>query len=146
MAGTLSGVQARISLLNPKAIFIPCTSHPLNLCGVHSFATNSTCVSFFGTVEAIYNFFSASTRRWEILMKSTTLTVKRLCETRWSAHYNAIHALFKNYLAVINTLEDMIDSGTENIDTRSGAHSLLGAIRNFGFFHIYPCGPLCLKK
>ncbi|XP_012939138.1 52 kDa repressor of the inhibitor of the protein kinase-like [Aplysia californica] len=34
MAGCLSGVQARIKEMNPKASFVPCSAHSLNLVGV----------------------------------------------------------------------------------------------------------------
>ncbi|XP_044765379.1 uncharacterized protein LOC123321713 [Coccinella septempunctata] len=48
IAGVHSGVQARIREINPKALLVPCANHSLNLCGVHSFATVSSCVTFFG--------------------------------------------------------------------------------------------------
>lgn len=35
------GVQAKIKERNPKALFMPCVNHSLNLCGVHSFGSVS---------------------------------------------------------------------------------------------------------
>ncbi|GBP74358.1 Zinc finger MYM-type protein 1 [Eumeta japonica] len=39
MAGVHGGVQAIIKEHNPKALFMPCANHSLNLCGVHSFGS-----------------------------------------------------------------------------------------------------------
>ncbi|GBP68314.1 Zinc finger MYM-type protein 1 [Eumeta japonica] len=65
MAEVHGGVQAIIKEHNPKALFMPCANHSLNLCGVHSFGSVSSSVTFFGTVERVYTFFSSSTHRWE---------------------------------------------------------------------------------
>ena len=71
MAGIHGGVQAIIKGKNKKAIFNGCVDHLLNLCGQHSFAQNVSCVNFFGTLQAMYSFFAASTHRWEVLMEHT---------------------------------------------------------------------------
>ncbi|XP_044151348.1 uncharacterized protein LOC122939347 [Bufo gargarizans] len=54
MAGIHGGVQAKIKEINPKAFFMPCANHSLNLCGVHSFGSVVSCVTFFGTLERVY--------------------------------------------------------------------------------------------
>ena len=42
---------------------VPCAAHTLNLVGVHAASVSAMMVTFFGrpTVQAIFNFFSAST-------------------------------------------------------------------------------------
>ncbi|GBM49185.1 hypothetical protein AVEN_103800-1 [Araneus ventricosus] len=95
MVGVHSRVQARICQLNPKALFVACTNHSLNLCGVHSFATVPLCVNFLRTLESLHMFFSGSTHRWTILPTNVEVTLKRLSETRWSAQYEAVKPEFK---------------------------------------------------
>ena len=51
------GVQRRIIEINPKAAFMPFNNHSLNLAGVHAAASAVNAVTFFGTVERLYNFF-----------------------------------------------------------------------------------------
>ncbi|CAH2276007.1 Zinc finger MYM-type 1 [Pelobates cultripes] len=58
MAGIHGGVQAKIKEINPKALFMPCANHSLNLCGDHSFGSVASCVTFFGTLESVFLFFS----------------------------------------------------------------------------------------
>ncbi|GBP49806.1 52 kDa repressor of the inhibitor of the protein kinase [Eumeta japonica] len=135
MAGVHGGVQAIIKEHNPKTLFMPCANHLLNLCGVHCFGSVSSSVTFFGTVERVYTFFSSSTHRWGILMKSVGVSVKRLVETRWSAHHDAVKSLKNNFEKLVSTLEDMCDlSSRENADTREAASTLLPALCDFSFY------------
>ena len=84
MAGIHGGVQAILKEKNKKAVFNGCVDHSLNLCGQHSFAENSLCVTFFGPLERMFAFFAASTHRWDVLIAHTEVSVKRLSTTRWS--------------------------------------------------------------
>ncbi|GBP83910.1 hypothetical protein EVAR_56516_1 [Eumeta japonica] len=71
MSGIHNGVQARIKALNPKALFVTCTNHSLNLAGVHAASESVDSVTFFGTLEKLFAFFSASTVRWNALVAVT---------------------------------------------------------------------------
>ena len=92
MAGIRSGVQSKIKQVNSKAIFIPCANHSLNLAGVHAVASLKHSATFFAIVERVYFFFSASTQRWEVLLKHVPIVVKKVIDTQWSAHYKAVKA------------------------------------------------------
>ena len=65
MAGRISGVQKHILDMNPKAVFVPCNNHSLNLAGVHAVGVGTQSVTLFGTVENVYTFFLSSTHRWD---------------------------------------------------------------------------------
>ncbi len=102
---------------------ISTTCQPLlNLCGVHS----------FGTVERLYCFFALSTHRWEVLKENMNVRVKKLSETRWSAHYDAVELLKKQFDKLLASLETLTDQ-RENVDTRGTAESLLKALCDFSF-------------
>ncbi|CAH2310718.1 zinc finger MYM-type 1-like [Pelobates cultripes] len=132
MAGIHGGVQAKIKEINPKALFMPCANHSLNLCGVHSFGSVVSCVTFFGTLERVYSFFSVSTHRWELLMENVGVTVKRLSQTRWSAHCDAVKPVRANFEKLTSALEKLCNP-KENVDTRGSAQMLLSAICDFSF-------------
>ena len=76
MAGIPSGVQCRIKQVNSKTIFISCANHSLNLAGVHAVASPEHSATFFAVVERVYSFFSASTQRWQVLLKHVLIVVK----------------------------------------------------------------------
>ena len=132
MAGIHSGVQRRIKEINSKALFIPCGNHSLNLAGVHAVGSSELSETFFAVVERVYSFFSASTHRWEVLLKHVPNVVKRVIDTRWSAHYEAVKALHQGFHAVESALYELCDH-KENIDTRGQARGILDAIQRFSF-------------
>jgi len=85
MAGKYKGVQARILARNEFAYFVPCTAHSLNLVGVHAASVTSKMMSFFGTVQNLFVFFSSSTERWDILTANLkNFSLKKQSNTRWS--------------------------------------------------------------
>ena len=132
MAGIRSGVQCRIKQVNSKAIFIPCANHSRNLADVHAVASAEHSATFFAVVERIYSFFSASTQRWEVLLKHVPIVVKRVIDTRWSAHYETVKVLQHYFPDVVSGLNELCDQN-ENIDTRGQARGILDAIQRFSF-------------
>ena len=110
MSGIHTGVQTRLKGLNPKAIFVPCNNHSLNLAGLHAAACTTNAVTFFGTLEKLYAFLSKSTHRWEMLEKHAQITVKRICETRWSARFQAVAPVRCEFASYIEALEELRDT------------------------------------
>ena len=132
MAGVRTGAQCRIKDINSKAFFISCGNYSLNLAGVHAVGSSEVSETFFAVVEKIYSFFSAFTHRWEVLLKHVPNVVKRVTDTRWSAHYEAVKALQRYFIDVVGALNKLCDQN-ENIDTRGQARGILDAIQRFSF-------------
>ncbi|CAG9796067.1 unnamed protein product [Diatraea saccharalis] len=83
--------------MNPRVFYVPCAAHSLDLV-VNNAAKNSLEVTnFFGIVQEIYGFFSASISRWdEIMKRMPTLTLKLLSNTRWESRFDALKTLCFN--------------------------------------------------
>ena len=67
----------------------------------------SEAVSFFSIVGELYNFFSASTYRWDKLNENLAkhqLIIKKQSHTRWSARHDAVRALAKGSASVKEAL------------------------------------------
>ncbi|XP_065654969.1 uncharacterized protein LOC136081569 [Hydra vulgaris] len=114
MSGKYNGVQAHIHSLNEFARFVPCAAHTLNLIGVHAAEVSPLMITFFGKVQAIFNFFSSSTLRWEKLMKTLTISLKGNSDTRWSAKKEAIIPLHRQIKEVLQVLESIIHTPKTN--------------------------------
>lgn len=69
MSGCYNGLQAHIKKINRLAPYVPCAAHSLNLVGVRTAESCVGAISFFGFVQELYNFFSASTHRWAIMLE-----------------------------------------------------------------------------
>lgn len=95
MSGIYSGLQARIKSKNNLAIYVPCAPYSLNLIGECAAESCLEATKLFFFIQSIYNFFSASTSRWEILKRRLSVkckTPKTLSNTRWSARAESVHA------------------------------------------------------
>ncbi len=141
MKGKENGVQKKILNLNPRAFFVPCSAHSLNLVVNDAVKSCLEAVNFFGLVQKISIFFSGSTRRWGVLKRHISslseLTVKPLSETRWESRIDALKPLRYNlenvYDALIEIYEDTSQKGYVGVTTRSEAQALANNIAKFPF-------------
>ncbi|CAG9822955.1 unnamed protein product [Phaedon cochleariae] len=129
MSGVYTGVQARIKEVNPLAQYVPCSAHSLNLVGTCAAESCPEAVNYFSLLQELYNFFSASTHRWEILdehlkqnCRSTSL--KNLSKTRWSARADACRSLAISYREIYNALNTIGNDVKEKSMARVEANNL----------------------
>lgn len=141
MRGRHSGVQSRILNLNPRAFFVPCSAHTLNLVVNDSASCCVEGITFFDIIQHLYVFFSSSTQRWALLKKHITgFTLKSLSETRWASRIDALKPLRYHLKEVIAALYDcMNEDGQPNVTTvtaarnKSEATAILQKIEKYKF-------------
>ena len=133
----MSGVQKLISQKNPKAKFVNCDNHSLNLVGVHAASEHVFAISFFGVLDSLYNFFQLNNAMREIEGGSRA-AVKRSSDTRWSARRDAVHVAKAKLDDIAKLLEDMASNTSASIDTRSDASCLLHNMYTFSFLTMLP--------
>lgn len=134
MKGKNIGLQKRILDINPRAFYVPCAAHSLNLILNDAAKSSLEVVNFFSIVQEIYVFFSASTARWQILAKEVpTLTLKPLSNTRWESRVEAIKALRFNLGKVYDALFTIYSDRNKDAESRNMANSLLAKIKSFKF-------------
>jgi len=67
------------------AFYVPCIAHSLNLVGDCSAKECLEAINFFSILQKLYTFFTASTHRWDVLLrnsKKSSKTLKSLSSTR----------------------------------------------------------------
>lgn len=66
-------------------------------------------VKFFDFVQHLYSFFAGSTHLWTILTSSVGkhFVAKHLSDTRWSAHFDAVHALYGGFEKIKPALDSL---------------------------------------
>ena len=140
MSGKKNGVQRKILDINPRAFYMPCNAHTLNLVVNDAAKCCIEAVNFFGIVQSIYVFFAGSTHRWDVLLKhltSRSLTVKPLSETRWEARVAALRILRDElspvYDALVSLAEDTNLKGVTGTKTREEAQAIAGKLLDFKF-------------
>ena len=139
MSGQYTGLQSRLIAENNTALYVHCHAHVLNLILVDTCSKNATARDFFGTVQSLYDFFSASSKRHTVFMKAQVeinmpqpVTLKRLSDTRWSCRVDSLRAIKVSLAALISALEVIIE------EERNGrivceARGLLVNIKKFEF-------------
>lgn len=135
MSGAYTGLQARIRQHNPLAEFVPCAGHSLNLVGSAAAECCTEVVKFFSFIQELYNFFSVSTHRWEVLKehldKNQTPVVKSLSDTRWSARADALKAVVKGYKEIQKSLNVLSEDPIAKPGARLEAQALEKQFQSF---------------
>ena len=93
MKGKNKGIQARLLQKNPRAFFVPCGAHTLNLVVADAAKSSPEAVGYFGYLSKLYTLFSASTHIWDILRKHVKITLKSWSETRWEIRIKGVEAV-----------------------------------------------------
>ena len=110
MSGWANGVQAKIKEVSPKAMYVHCHSHRLNLVLVDSMRYIPELSDLFDIVQALYVFFSNSSARHEIFMKAQeelglpVMELERTVTTRWFYFYRSIIKIRMRYEALLISL------------------------------------------
>ena len=103
-------------------------------------------MTFFGTIERLYSFFSSSTNRWNVFNDFVPNTLKCMVDTRWSARNNAVSIVLKNFDKIVEAL-DFLSDPEKIVDTVCADAGILKlAICNFSFLvNLYFCFTYKLK-
>lgn len=133
MKGCHSGVQKRILDLNPKAFYVPCGCHSLNLMLGDMAKSSTAAVTLFGTLHQIYLLFGASTPRWQILKSHLkTFTLKPISETRWECRVDSVKAVRFQIAAVYDALVEVAETANDP-KARTEATALAKQIKSYPF-------------
>ena len=141
MSGHLSGVQQRLRVIAPHAIYIHCCAHVLNLVLVDSVKANQIASDFFVILESLYVFLSSSKAHAVFLAKQTQFypqrqhfQLQRLSDTRWACRQRSVNAICMTFKAILAALEEI---GNRSDDRKKGveATGLLHQIRSFKFLY-----------
>lgn len=131
MSGKYSGLQTRIRNHSATAFYIPCANHSLNLVGNCAAESSTAAILYFDFVQKLFTFFSASTKRWNMLSK-LPLVLKRISDTRWSARADAVLALKSGYHKIRETLKNISTSPDEKLICRLEASTLANKFDDYG--------------
>lgn len=138
MKGQVAGLRTLIQSKVPRAVYIWCNAHQLNLAIVYACSSCKEAVNFLGIIEALYVYFSARKRHFlfkekqeQLLPGQRSLRFKILSTTRWSSHSSAIDMVLLTYPAILSSLE--ILQNDSDLNTKKTAKGLLKNIKSFKF-------------
>ena len=126
MSGRISGVQARITLDYPKAIYIHCFCHSLNLAIQDSSKGISIIRNALDTIQELSNLIRYSGKRKALLEKIRNdlscdgPTLRPLCATRWTVKAKSFESVLLNYEALLETLQEIMSDSTFEVTAKAG--------------------------
>ena len=125
------GAQAHILQKNELALFSPCGCHSLNLCGVHAAESCPAVITFFGTIQKLFNIFSASPQRWDILQKHVGCSLHSMSQTRWSARVACVRPFAGHASGLRDAINDLfhLNLTPETRSTLNGIKTYLGTFK-----------------
>lgn len=139
MQGEYKGLRSLVQKENPRALYIWCFAHILNLMIVDAVDKNEESRNFFGMLQQLVTFMGARKRTAVYVEQQKQLysrekrlrRLKHLSNTRWTSHDRAIDAISETYEALLNALE--ILSKDSDRETCNSAASFLTALTTFKY-------------
>ncbi|XP_055771271.1 uncharacterized protein LOC129847549 [Salvelinus fontinalis] len=129
MRGTNKGIQAKLLEINPRALFVPCGAHTLNLVVADAVKSSVDATGYFGILHKLYTLFSASTQPWAI---HVDITLKIWTETRWQSKVKSVEPLRYKTAAVREALIEVRDQ-TKDPVIKIEAQSLSEKVGSYCF-------------
>ncbi|XP_063623118.1 52 kDa repressor of the inhibitor of the protein kinase-like [Cydia splendana] len=137
MSGKIQGVQARISSIQPLAVFTHCASHRLNL-ALSTACTVPSIRNAVGVISSVATFFRESAQRIHLLReemqtqlpKEKQNILKKMCETRWVERHEAVLTFLDVLPCLPDILQKMADQGNRSA---TSPFSLLQSIMSSEF-------------
>ncbi|KAF0711677.1 zinc finger MYM-type protein 1-like, partial [Aphis craccivora] len=138
MQGRYSGLRTRIQNENPRALYIWCSAHLLNLVGVDTCDCCTDTKSFFGEIASIVEFLRAR-KRTAVFLKYQELKypnqrkrrLKRFSNTRWTSHDRVLLVIYEKFNALVASLDEIYFGKDFDRDSMSYAKSLKNIITSF---------------
>ena len=116
MKGKHQGVQRRLLDVNPKAFYVPCGCHTLNLALCDMAISCVKARNFFGHVQKVYTLFSGSTHRWDVLRTYVkSLSPKALSVTHWESHIESVKAIRSQAAELRDALIEISNSSKDDV-------------------------------
>ena len=139
MSGHLSGVATRIQKEQPKAHYVHCVAHCLNLC-LQDLGKKCACIrNALGIATELSNLIRASAKRLALFRQLRDQLcpgcpgLKPLCPTRWTVRTASIDAILKNYAVIC---EELTEIGTDSHgEASTRALGFLALMEKFSTFY-----------
>lgn len=142
MQGKYSGLRTLIQNENPKAVYVWCFAHILNLVIIDTLDSTTDTKNFFGHLQSLVAFMRARKRtalfkecqkRLNVgpNAKDRLQKIKNFCNTRWTSHDRVISVIHDKYEPLKDTLKILCES-TDRV-TATTAQIFLKTITSFNF-------------
>lgn len=125
MSGEFNGAQQKLSEIVGRDIpYIPCQAHRCNTVIEHSCNASVIVREMFDILQALFVFFTSSTKRFQPLKEEITkvencLMLRNLSKTRWSARAESIQAVWTSFDVIVDVLQQITNKADQQTQTQA---------------------------
>ena len=138
MSGQFNGAQKKLQeKLERNVPYMLCLAHRTHTMVEHSCNASPIIKEFFNVLEAVYVFFTSSTKRVSALKEfiaseevDDPLCLRNLSRTRWTARAESIKSVWKSFEAIVDCLDSLRRNASDG-NTKTDAAALLMKLLNF---------------
>lgn len=136
MSGRHQGVQQQIAEKQPRATYVHCCNHALDLVLQEVSRECPLIFDCLSLVRDVVNVINESPKRQGIFMRHCDQTekpvkLKALCPTRWCVRASAMARVLKHYDAILNTLQELQGGSSLTPDMRSKVNGCVRSLKRF---------------
>jgi hypothetical protein len=136
MSGAIKGVRSRIQQIQPKAIYVHCFAHSLNLSVQDAVRSVPIVRDAMQCLRDLATIARGSAKRVDAFKKvaqaveiDNPVSPRPLCPTRWTVRFAAIDAALQSYSVILPFLSEVAGMATVD-DSASKANGLLSQFEN----------------
>lgn len=146
--GYKSGLQSRLIEEEPRALFVHCAAHRLNLVVQDNVQQVQIVRDFIGVVQNLINFVKDSPKRIAFFKdlqhqnastnNPTPITLQKYCPTRWCLRVKSLRTILANYKSLMDFFEGIVLDKTSESKATATVSGFLQKMESFSFY-------FCLK-
>ena len=131
MAGRRAGVAAKIKEVEPRALYIHCMGHSLNLAVQDTSRSVSVINEALDTVLELSKIFKYSAKKKSMLLQVKSELapdcpgLKPLCPTRWTVRAESLRSVLNNYAVIQSVLEEIVHEYREATASARGVRTVM---------------------
>lgn len=136
MSGSVQGVRTRIQQKQPKALYVHCLAHSLDLSVQDSVRSIPIIRDIMQNLRELAKVVHGSAKRMDTfhtiadgIQACNPVTPKPLCPTRWTVRFAAIDAALMSYSALLPFLSEVASMATAD-DSATKARGLQSQFEN----------------
>ncbi|XP_077531307.1 zinc finger MYM-type protein 1-like [Haemaphysalis longicornis] len=135
MRGQHSGLQALIREEEPRAIYVHCLAHVLNLVLNDVMQTVDRCRDILSVITELISFVTGSPKclHWfkTFQEEEESVSLVKFCPTRWTLKASSLSSVLKNYRPLILFLQEVASERSESSAKASGLTMALSKFQTY---------------
>lgn len=135
MSGRRSGVATQILHEEPRAVYLHCMGHSLNLAVQDIKVVSDTFDTLLEISKAVK--YSAKKKAMLLSLKQelspSSPSIRPLCPTRWTVRAESLRSVIANYEVIQELMEEIIEEYRGITEATSPAKGILSSMEKFAF-------------